>query len=139
MRSGSFLNIYLVQKYNSHTIIYSFSLLQNWKICAMCKTNLICHKIKFPAHLVVVTQASKHRSERMDRWTDGLMDRWTADISGYSPNNPKICANRMRFANAFWWWRRERQLEFCFGNFLVVRCSMMLNYGQKYYEQINQF
>lgn len=74
MRSGSFLNIYLVQKYNSHTIIYSFSLLQNWKICAMCKTNLICHKIKFPAHLVVVTQASKHRSERMDRWTDRQMD-----------------------------------------------------------------
>lgn len=24
----------------------------------MCKTNLICHKIKFPAHLVVVSQAA---------------------------------------------------------------------------------
>lgn len=34
----------------------------------MCKTNLICHKIKFPAHLVVVSQASAAK------WTNGLMD-----------------------------------------------------------------
>lgn len=30
----------------------------------MCKTNLICHKIKFPAHLVVVSQASAAPSEQ---------------------------------------------------------------------------
>jgi len=30
-----------------------------WNICAMCKTNLICHKIKFRAHLARTSGAAQ--------------------------------------------------------------------------------